>query len=103
MQHFARLAVNIDNTVGAVGFTTRIAPSVYPVTLIKVDESSGEPVRDRNDMCIMCKPGACIQIRCLAFATLHLVVAVVVILWSTRWINSPEETFDAMEFFRCTL
>ncbi len=51
------LSVNIDNTVGAVGFTTRIAPMLYPVTLIKVDKDTGEPVRDRNGVCIQCGPG----------------------------------------------
>ena len=50
-------SVNVDNTVGSVGFTTRIAPSLYPVTLIKVDKDTGEPIRDRNDMCIQCGPG----------------------------------------------
>ncbi len=49
--------VNIDNTVGSVGFCTRIAPSLYPVNLIKVDEFTGLPIRDRYGMCIMCQPG----------------------------------------------
>ena len=53
--HFS--LVNNDNTVGAVGFLTRIAGDFYPVCLIRVDEATGEPMRDRNGMCIRCKPG----------------------------------------------
>jgi len=49
--------INIDNKVGAVGFASRILPSFYPVTLIKVDEVTGEPVRDRLGMCVHCEPG----------------------------------------------
>jgi len=49
--------INIDNKVGAVGFTTRIAPFLYPVTLIRVDEATGEPIRDRNGVCVQCEPG----------------------------------------------
>ncbi|XP_067662687.1 long-chain fatty acid transport protein 4-like [Haliotis asinina] len=49
--------VNFENRVGAVGFTTRIAPFLYPVTLIRVDEASGEPLRDRHGMCIHAQPG----------------------------------------------
>ncbi|KAJ8299889.1 hypothetical protein KUTeg_021408 [Tegillarca granosa] len=49
--------INPDNTVGAVGFTTLIAPSLYPITLIKVDEQTGEPIRDRNGICIKAQPG----------------------------------------------
>ena len=45
-------AVNTDNTVGAVGFTTRLAPRLYPVMLIKVDDDTAEPLRDRDGMCI---------------------------------------------------
>lgn len=49
--------INMDNTPGAVGFTTRILPALYPVSLIKVDECTGEPVRDRYGMCVHAKPG----------------------------------------------
>ncbi|CAH1787370.1 unnamed protein product [Owenia fusiformis] len=49
--------VNSDNKVGAVGFTTMIAPQLYPVTLIRVDEQTGLPLRDENGVCIKCKPG----------------------------------------------
>lgn len=49
--------LNIDNTLGAVGFTTRLAPFMFPITLIRVDEATGEPIRDRNGVCIRAKPG----------------------------------------------
>ena len=42
--------------MGAVGFVSRIAPAVYPVALIKVNEETGEPVRDANGLCIRCQP-----------------------------------------------
>ena len=43
--------------MGAIGFVSMIAPSVYPVALIKVDENSGEPIRGEDGLCIRCKPG----------------------------------------------
>ncbi|XP_056630701.1 long-chain fatty acid transport protein 4-like isoform X2 [Diorhabda sublineata] len=48
--------VNIDNTVGAIGFVSRIIPSVYPISIIKVDEHTGEPIRDATGLCMPCKP-----------------------------------------------
>jgi solute carrier family 27 fatty acid transporter 1/4 len=54
---FPLLAVNIDNHVGAVGFISRIMPFIYPVTLIKVDEVTGEPIRDqRTGLVLRCRP-----------------------------------------------
>lgn len=47
---------NIDNTIGAIGFVSRIIPSVYPISIIKVDPS-GEPLRNADGLCIPCKPG----------------------------------------------
>lgn len=49
--------INLDNKVGSVGFISRIAPSVYPVSLIKMNPDTEEPVRDQNGLCIICKPG----------------------------------------------
>ncbi|XP_014278846.1 long-chain fatty acid transport protein 4 [Halyomorpha halys] len=46
---------NVDNTVGAIGFVSRILPQVYPISIIKVDQASGEPIRDANGLCIVCK------------------------------------------------
>ncbi|XP_073987990.1 long-chain fatty acid transport protein 4-like isoform X4 [Rhodnius prolixus] len=48
---------NIDNTIGAIGFVSRIIPSVYPISIIKVDPSTGEPLRNADGLCITCKPG----------------------------------------------
>jgi len=34
-----------------------IAPFIYPVTLIRIDETSGEPIRDpRTGLVMRCKP-----------------------------------------------
>lgn len=50
------LTVNIDNTVGAIGFVSRILPAVYPISIIKVDPFSGEPIRNKKGLCIPCAP-----------------------------------------------
>ena len=58
MVHFPlSSSVNCENKVGAVGFTTRIAPMLYPVTLVKIDPVTGEPVRDKNGVCVHAQPG----------------------------------------------
>ena len=49
--------VNIDNKVGATGFISVLFPFVYPVTLIKLDSVTGEPLRGPKGLCIKCKPG----------------------------------------------
>jgi hypothetical protein len=54
---FVVLTVNIDNTVGAVGFIPRYAGFVYRVALIRVDETTGKPIRGKNGLCIQCEPG----------------------------------------------
>lgn len=48
--------INFNNRIGACGFTSMIAPFMYPVTLIKVDEDNNI-VRDRNGVCVRAKPG----------------------------------------------
>jgi solute carrier family 27 (fatty acid transporter), member 1/4 len=48
--------VNIDNTVGAIGFVSRILPAVYPISIIKADPDSGEPIRGKDGLCQLCKP-----------------------------------------------
>lgn len=47
--------VNIDNTIGAIGFMSRIIPSVYPISIIKVN-AEGEPIRDSKGLCQVCGP-----------------------------------------------
>lgn len=57
--------MNFDNTIGAVGFLPRLLPaSVYPIALIKYDESTGEPIRDENGLCIRCKAGEKNEMKC---------------------------------------
>ncbi|XP_045542356.1 long-chain fatty acid transport protein 4 isoform X1 [Papilio machaon] len=53
--------VNIDNKTGAIGFISRIIPAVYPIAIIKVDEHTGEPIRNSRGLCQLAKanePGA---------------------------------------------
>lgn len=47
--------INVDNTVGAVGFVSRIIPAVYPISIIKVNED-GEPIRNAKGLCQKCEP-----------------------------------------------
>ncbi|XP_012539295.1 long-chain fatty acid transport protein 4 isoform X1 [Monomorium pharaonis] len=47
--------MNIDNKMGAIGFFSRIIPSVYPVSLIRVDKD-GEPIRNSKGLCQICEP-----------------------------------------------
>ncbi|KAG8223652.1 hypothetical protein J437_LFUL001759 [Ladona fulva] len=50
--------VNLDNTVGAVGFLPRFFPSsIYPVDLVRVDPETLEPIRNEKGFCIRCAPG----------------------------------------------
>lgn len=53
---FFSFKVNVDNTVGAIGFVSRILPFVYPISIIKVNEETGEPIRNKSGLCIPCKP-----------------------------------------------
>jgi solute carrier family 27 fatty acid transporter 1/4 len=49
--------ININNHVGSVGFISMIAPFIYPVTLIRVDEITGDPIRDhKTGLVLRCKP-----------------------------------------------
>lgn len=48
--------VNVDNVVGAIGFVSRIIPAVYPISIIKADQDTGEPIRGPNGLCQLCKP-----------------------------------------------
>ncbi|XP_053989460.1 long-chain fatty acid transport protein 4-like [Hylaeus volcanicus] len=47
--------VNTDNTVGAIGFVSRIIPSVYPISILKAD-ADGEPIRNAKGLCQVCEP-----------------------------------------------
>ncbi|XP_037033095.1 long-chain fatty acid transport protein 4 [Bradysia coprophila] len=48
--------VNIDNKVGAIGFVSRILPSVYPISIIRADQNTGEPIRGPDGLCQLCRP-----------------------------------------------
>uniref|UniRef100_A0A1B6CWE8 long-chain-fatty-acid--CoA ligase n=1 Tax=Clastoptera arizonana TaxID=38151 RepID=A0A1B6CWE8_9HEMI len=48
---------NIDNHEGAIGFVSRIIPSIYPISVIRVDPLTGEPIRNSKGLCIVCKAG----------------------------------------------
>lgn len=48
--------LNIDSKCGSVGFTSVLIPSVYPVSLIQLDEHA-VPVRGPDGLCIKCRPG----------------------------------------------
>ncbi|XP_063838759.1 long-chain fatty acid transport protein 4-like [Ostrinia nubilalis] len=47
---------NTDGTPGAIGFVSRIIPSVYPIAIIKVDQETGEPIRDSRGLCQLAQP-----------------------------------------------
>ncbi|XP_033321914.2 fatty acid transport protein 1 isoform X1 [Megalopta genalis] len=47
--------VNTDNTVGAIGFVSRIIPSFYPISILK-SNSDGEPIRNAKGLCQTCEP-----------------------------------------------
>ncbi|CAK1549763.1 unnamed protein product [Leptosia nina] len=47
--------LNIDNKPGAIGFVSRIVPAVYPIAIIKVDEDTGEPIRNSKGLCQLAK------------------------------------------------
>ncbi|XP_072765367.1 long-chain fatty acid transport protein 1 [Anoplolepis gracilipes] len=49
--------VNINNKTGAVGFIPRYVGHLYPIALLKIDEETGELLRESNGLCIPCKPG----------------------------------------------
>lgn len=49
--------MNTDNTEGSCGFISLIIPSIYPVSLIKLDEDTNEPLRDENGLCLHCTGG----------------------------------------------
>jgi len=49
--------VNTTNKVGAVGFIPFIGEPFYPVTLIRVDPNTNEPIRGENNLCIKCEVG----------------------------------------------
>ncbi|XP_066932537.1 long-chain fatty acid transport protein 4-like [Clytia hemisphaerica] len=49
--------INDDNTDGAVGFLFKCFPFLNLKTLVKIDQNTGELIRDDNGFCIECEPG----------------------------------------------
>lgn len=49
--------VNMEQVPGSVGFTSRIAPWAYPISLIRVDEDTREVIRGPDGLCILAQPG----------------------------------------------
>ncbi|KAL4715153.1 hypothetical protein ACJJTC_012200 [Scirpophaga incertulas] len=49
--------VNVDNKMGAIGFVSRIIPQVYPIAILKVDQETGEPIRNSRGLCQLAKVG----------------------------------------------
>ncbi|KIH65679.1 long-chain-acyl-CoA synthetase domain protein [Ancylostoma duodenale] len=51
--------INIDGKEGSCGFMTiiDIAAPIYPIRLFKVDEATGELIRDERGYCIPIRPG----------------------------------------------
>ena len=60
------IAVNIDGTAGTIGFIPHWLFWMIPAAMIKVDEETGEPLRDpETGLCIVCKidePGEWVSI-----------------------------------------
>ncbi|XP_013200626.1 long-chain fatty acid transport protein 4 isoform X2 [Amyelois transitella] len=48
--------VNVNNKTGAIGFVSRIIPGVYPIAILKVDQDTGEPIRNSKGLCQLAKP-----------------------------------------------
>ncbi|KAH8305907.1 hypothetical protein KR018_003201 [Drosophila ironensis] len=46
--------MNNDSTVGAIGFISRILPQIYPISIIKADPHTGEPIRNEKGLCERC-------------------------------------------------
>ncbi|XP_037947982.1 long-chain fatty acid transport protein 4-like [Teleopsis dalmanni] len=48
--------MNNDSTVGAIGFVSRILPWIYPISIIRADPDTGEPIRGKDGLCQLCEP-----------------------------------------------
>ena len=50
--------MNIDSKPGSVGFASVLFPFVYPVRLVRVDDETGDVLRDpRTGLAVLCRPG----------------------------------------------
>ncbi|XP_014090864.2 long-chain fatty acid transport protein 4 isoform X1 [Bactrocera oleae] len=48
--------MNNDSTVGAIGFVSRILPKVYPISILRANPDTGEPIRGPDGLCQLCEP-----------------------------------------------
>ncbi|XP_030375176.1 long-chain fatty acid transport protein 4 isoform X1 [Scaptodrosophila lebanonensis] len=48
--------MNNDSTVGAIGFVSRVLPQIYPISIIRADPHTGEPLRNSKGLCDRCEP-----------------------------------------------
>ncbi|XP_034476924.1 long-chain fatty acid transport protein 4 isoform X1 [Drosophila innubila] len=46
--------MNNDSTVGAIGFVSRILAQLYPISVIRADLHTGEPIRNEKGLCELC-------------------------------------------------
>ncbi|RWS29198.1 Long-chain fatty acid transport protein 1-like protein [Leptotrombidium deliense] len=56
--------INMDNTVGSCGFISQLLPGritdfFFPVSLIRVNEETGEAIRGPDGLCVRCQPNQC--------------------------------------------
>lgn len=49
--------INNNNTIGAIGFISRIFPQIYPISIIKACPDTGVPIRGVDGLCQPCAPG----------------------------------------------
>ena len=49
--------LNSKNKLGAVGYIPQLVWKLYPLELIKLEDDNETPMRDKNGLCILCKPG----------------------------------------------
>lgn len=49
--------LNIDNTPGACGFVSVIAPALMTTKFVKVDTATGDLLRGENDLAVLAGPG----------------------------------------------
>ncbi|XP_054158008.1 long-chain fatty acid transport protein 4-like [Oppia nitens] len=47
--------INVDNKEGSCGFISQIAAFLYPASLVRIKESTGEYIRDENGVCVHTK------------------------------------------------
>lgn len=84
--------------MGAVGFVPRYAGAVYPVSLVRADDDTGEPIRGLDGLCQICEPGNDLVNFFVTFWYIIYFCYFVLVLmkcedfrsdWSVCWENQP--------------